>query len=149
METKIKLKKKLREEGQTRNQKWGILKYLSAEIFTETSEIDQVKLRMNVGSNDMCLWYLRSKIGVWQTTIKHHQTLKSNNINTVTVTCHYTQSRSTKFHLKSQTVPNARLTCTNSRKPNTQVPHTQPAPNTPQFETQILTSSQSASTVTP
>jgi len=67
MEIKIKLKKwKLREEGPTRNQKWGILKYLSAEIFTETSEIDQVKLRMNVGSNDTCQWYLRSKIGVWQ-----------------------------------------------------------------------------------
>jgi len=26
---------KLRDEGPTRNQKWGILKYLSAEIFTE------------------------------------------------------------------------------------------------------------------
>jgi len=33
MKTKIKLK--LREEGPTRNQKWGILKYLSAEIFSE------------------------------------------------------------------------------------------------------------------
>jgi len=29
---KIKIK---REEGPTRNQKWGILKYLSAEFFTE------------------------------------------------------------------------------------------------------------------
>jgi len=49
-----KNKKIKREEGPTRNQIWGILKYLSAGIFTETSEIDQVKLRMNVGWNNTC-----------------------------------------------------------------------------------------------
>jgi len=59
---RIKIK---REEGPTRNQTWGILKYLSAEISLKTSEIGQVKLRMNVGSNDTCQWHLRSKIGVW------------------------------------------------------------------------------------
>jgi len=31
--------KKMREEGPTRNYKWGILKYLSAEISSEKSEI--------------------------------------------------------------------------------------------------------------
>jgi len=37
MELKIKDNNKIkREEGPTRNQSWGILKYLSAEIFTET-----------------------------------------------------------------------------------------------------------------
>jgi len=55
MEITSKIKTKIkREEGPTRDQKWGILKYLSAEIFTETSKIDQFKLRMNVGSNDTC-----------------------------------------------------------------------------------------------
>jgi len=34
-EIKVKIK---REEGPTRNKKWGILKYLSAEIFTEKSK---------------------------------------------------------------------------------------------------------------
>jgi len=38
MEMKIKKK---REESPTRNQTWGILKYLSVEFFTETSKIDQ------------------------------------------------------------------------------------------------------------
>jgi len=33
--TNTKKKWKFREEGPTRNQKWGILKYLYAEIFTE------------------------------------------------------------------------------------------------------------------
>jgi len=48
MEIKNTIKTKIqREEGPTRNQIWGILKYLSAEFFTETSEIDQVKLCMN------------------------------------------------------------------------------------------------------
>ena len=31
----------MREESSTRNQTWGILKYLYAEFFTETSKIDQ------------------------------------------------------------------------------------------------------------
>ena len=49
-------------------QKWGILKYLSAEFFAEMLESDQGHVtRVNVGSNDTCQWYLRSKIGVWQT----------------------------------------------------------------------------------
>jgi len=37
----MKIKKKKREESPTRNQTWGILKYLFAEFFTETSKIDQ------------------------------------------------------------------------------------------------------------
>jgi len=75
MEIKNKIKTKIkREEGPTRNPIWGILKYLSAEFFTETSEIDQVKLRMNVGSNDTCQWYLRSKIGVWHIRPTHNTT---------------------------------------------------------------------------
>ena len=39
MEIKIKIKIKLkREEGPTRNKKWGILKYLSAEFSSEKSK---------------------------------------------------------------------------------------------------------------
>jgi len=42
MEIKIKNKNKIkREEDPTRNQKWGILKYLSAEISFEKPEIIQ------------------------------------------------------------------------------------------------------------
>jgi len=42
MELKIKIKIiKKWEEGPTRNQKWGILKYLSAEILFEKSETIQ------------------------------------------------------------------------------------------------------------
>ena len=54
-----------REEGPTRNQTWGILKYLSAEFFTENQRLIGVRRRMNVGSNDTCRRHLRSKIGVW------------------------------------------------------------------------------------
>jgi len=36
-----KIKLKMREEGPNRNKKWGILKYLSAEISFEKSEIIQ------------------------------------------------------------------------------------------------------------
>ena len=43
-----------REEGSTRNKKWGILKYLSAEIFTENQRSVRVRRRINVGSNDTC-----------------------------------------------------------------------------------------------
>ena len=50
----IKTKNTNREEGPIRHQTWGILKYLFAEILVETSEIEYVKLRMNVGSNDTC-----------------------------------------------------------------------------------------------
>jgi len=46
----------MREEGPTRNQKWSILKYLSAGFFTEKPETIQDK-RTRVGG---CL---RSKIG--------------------------------------------------------------------------------------
>jgi len=42
MELKIKNKNKIkREKGPTRNKKWGILKYLSAEISFEKSEAIQ------------------------------------------------------------------------------------------------------------
>ena len=37
----IKKLKRMREEGPTRNQKWGILKYVSAEKSYEKSEIIQ------------------------------------------------------------------------------------------------------------
>jgi len=59
METKIKLKKKnkLREEGPTRNQTWGILKYLSVEIFTETLEIDQGRVMRVSETLDQKLGY--------------------------------------------------------------------------------------------
>jgi hypothetical protein len=50
-------KNKVRK-GPESEQKWGILKYLSAKIFTEKTEYS--------GSEDMCQWDLRSKIGVWQ-----------------------------------------------------------------------------------
>jgi len=46
--------------------KWGILKYLYAEIFIENQRPIRVRRRMDVGSNDTCQWCLRSKIGVWQ-----------------------------------------------------------------------------------
>ena len=39
--------------------------------FHWNAEIDQVKLRMDVGSNDTCQWQLGSKIGVWQWMIIH------------------------------------------------------------------------------
>ena len=64
MEIKYKIKIKERR-GPDSEPKWGILKYLFVEIFTETSEIDQVQRRMNVESNDTCRRHLRSKIGVW------------------------------------------------------------------------------------
>jgi len=55
MEIKIKIKTKInREEGPTRNQIWGILKYLSTEFFTENQRLIGVRRRMNVGSNDTC-----------------------------------------------------------------------------------------------
>ena len=62
METKIKLKKKnkLREEGPTRNQTWGILKYLSVEIFTETLEIDQGRVMRVSGTLGQKLEYDKS-----------------------------------------------------------------------------------------
>jgi len=47
----------MREEGPNRNKKWGILKYLSAEISFEKSKIIPGKMT--------CQWRLRSKIGVW------------------------------------------------------------------------------------
>jgi len=37
----MEIKKIKERRGPTRNQKWGILKYLSAEFLTETLEIDQ------------------------------------------------------------------------------------------------------------
>jgi len=80
MKIKYKIKNKERR-GPDSEPKWGILKYLSVEIFTEMSEIDQVKLRMNVESNDTCQWHLRSKIGVWQMPIfkfLRHRDLKEN-----------------------------------------------------------------------
>jgi len=69
MEIKYKIKNKKRR-GSDSEPKWGILKYLSVEIFTEMSEIDKVKLRMNVESNDTCQWHHRSKIGVWQDSLR-------------------------------------------------------------------------------
>jgi len=77
----IKIKKIKREEGPTRNQIWGILKYLSAGISSKTLEIDQVKLRTNVGPNDTCQRHVRSKIGVWQMPLfkfLRHGDLKEN-----------------------------------------------------------------------
>lgn len=46
MEIKIIKIKEKREEGSTRNQN-EVLKYLSAEIFIEKSEIDKVKRRVS------------------------------------------------------------------------------------------------------
>jgi len=67
MEIKNTIKTKIqREEGPTRNQTWGILKYLSAGISSKMLEVDQVKMRTNVRSNDTRQWHVRSKIGVWQ-----------------------------------------------------------------------------------
>jgi len=55
MEIKLKIKTKIeREEGPTRNQILGILKYLSAEIFTEMQRLIGVGRHVNVGSNDTC-----------------------------------------------------------------------------------------------
>jgi len=42
--------KKKREEGPTRNYKWGILKYLFAEISSEKSEIFRAGWRVSVSS---------------------------------------------------------------------------------------------------
>ena len=36
---KMKIKKKMREEGPNRNKKWATLKYLSAEISSKKSDI--------------------------------------------------------------------------------------------------------------
>jgi len=53
MEIKTRWKMKTqREEGPTRNQTWGILKYLSAEFFAENQGSIRIRRRMNVGSND-------------------------------------------------------------------------------------------------
>ena len=52
----------IERRGPDSEPKWGILKYLSAEFFHRKSEINQVKLRMNVESNGTCQWHLRSKI---------------------------------------------------------------------------------------
>ena len=62
MEIKIKLKEKnkLREEAPTQNQTWGILKYLSAEIFTETLEIDQGRVMRVSGTLGQKLEYDKS-----------------------------------------------------------------------------------------
>jgi len=65
MEIKYKIKNKERR-GPDSEPKWGILKYLSAEIFTENQRSIRVRRRINVTSNDTCQWRLRSKIGVWQ-----------------------------------------------------------------------------------
>jgi len=82
MELKIKDNNKIkREEGPTRNQSWGILKYLSAEIFTETQRLIRVRWRMNVEANDTCQRHHRSKIGVWQMPLfkfLYHGDLKEN-----------------------------------------------------------------------
>jgi len=55
---------KKREKRARLGTKMRYFKIPLCRIFTETSEIDQVKLRMNVGSNDTCQRHLRSKIGV-------------------------------------------------------------------------------------
>jgi len=82
MEIKLKIKTKIeREEGPTQNQIWGILKYLSAEIFIEMQRSIGVGRHVNVGSNDTCQWRLRSKIGVWQMPLfkfLRHRDLKEN-----------------------------------------------------------------------
>jgi len=46
-----------------------IMRYFKIPLcrnFHWNAETDQVKLRMNVGSNDTCQWQFGSKIGVWQ-----------------------------------------------------------------------------------
>jgi len=55
----------IERRGPDSEPKRGILKHLSAEFFHWKSEINQVKLRMNVELNGTCQWHLRSKIGVW------------------------------------------------------------------------------------
>ena len=80
MEIKYKIKKKERR-GPDSEPKWGILKYLSAEIFTENPRSIRDRRRMNVGPNDTCQWHVRSKIGVWQMPLfkfLRHGDLKEN-----------------------------------------------------------------------
>jgi len=52
MEIQIKIKNKIKRKKRapTRNQKWGILKYLSAKFFTEESKTNQGQ---------------RTRVGVW------------------------------------------------------------------------------------
>jgi len=47
----------MKEEGPTRNQKWGILKYLCRNFVRKVKDYS--------GPTDTCQWWLRSKIGVW------------------------------------------------------------------------------------
>jgi len=52
-----KIKLKMREDGPIRNKKWGILKYLSAEFFTEKSEITRGQMARVIGVFDQKLGY--------------------------------------------------------------------------------------------
>ena len=52
-----------REEGPTRNQTWGILKYLSAEFFAENQGSIRTRRRMNVGSTTRISDMLGQKLG--------------------------------------------------------------------------------------
>jgi len=51
--------KKMREEGPTRNKKWGILKYLSAEILFEKSAIIPDRMTRVRDALGQKLWYDR------------------------------------------------------------------------------------------
>jgi len=67
METKINFKKmKTERRGPDSESKMRYFKIPLCRNFHWNAEIDQVKWRINVGSNDTCQWQFGSKIGVWQ-----------------------------------------------------------------------------------
>jgi len=54
MEIRTKKKIQIERRGPDSESNMRYFKIPLCRIFTETSDIDQVKLRMNVGSNDTC-----------------------------------------------------------------------------------------------
>jgi len=65
MEIKIKNKNKIKREGSTWNQKMKYFKIPLCRNF-------HWNIRVQSGSSDTCQWYLRSKIGVWQSAFHPH-----------------------------------------------------------------------------
>jgi len=66
----VEIKIEIERRGPDSESKMRYFKIPLCRIFRWKSEIDQIKLRTNVGPNDMCQWQLGSKIGVWH--IRYH-----------------------------------------------------------------------------
>ena len=63
MEIKIKIKTKIERRGPDSEPKWGILKYLSVEFFTENQRSIRVRRRANVGQTTRVSDILGQKLG--------------------------------------------------------------------------------------